>query len=251
VIALRIAAWSAWAPGLADRDAWRGWAAAPRPPGDGAPPDTRFLPAMLRRRCDPLSRAMIEAVHGCCDEATRAEAVCVFASRHGAFSTMISLLEDLAIDAPLSPARFSHSVHNTQSGLFSIWAKNRQPAMSLAAAGDTFAHGMLDAAALLQRAPGRRALLVCGDEPIPASIAPASDHQYGLHALALLLDAADGVGDPLDFELQVCAGGATAPVPELPDPLAFLRWWLSGEPGLSLERPPRRWLFSRGATGGA
>jgi hypothetical protein len=244
MISLRVAAWSAWAPGIETPDAWREWAKSPIPPADGGPPGVNFLPAMQRRRCDPLTRALLESVNACYDEAVRANAACVFASRHGPFGTMIALLEGLARgDAP-SPARFSHSVHNTQAGLFSIWAKNTQPSTSLAAAGDTFAHGLLDAAGLLHRQPDRKVLLICGDEPIPESIAPKADHQHGLHVLTLLLDHADGVGDPLSIELARSQGDANTIA--VPDPLVFLRWWLLEEPTLTLDNPPRGWTFSRG-----
>ena len=53
----------------------------------------------------------------------------------------------------LSPARFSHSVHNTQVGLFSIWARNPLPSVSVAAGAETFAHGFLEAVGRLQREP--------------------------------------------------------------------------------------------------
>ena len=250
MIALRVAAWSAWAPGIEAPDAWREWANSPTPPVGGDPPRANFLPAMQRRRCDSLSRAMLESVNACCDGATRARAACVFASRHGPFGTMITLLEGLARNEAPSPARFSHSVHNTQSGLFSIWAKNTQPATALAAAGDTFAHGLLDAAALLHRDPKRKVLLICGDEPIPESIAAKARHRHGLHALTLLLDRADGDGSPLAvaFDHPEPQGLANPGNDALPDPLAFLRWWLSDDAEFSLAHPPspRRWIFSRG-----
>jgi hypothetical protein len=244
MISLRVSGWSAWAPGIDTPEAWRDWAKNPTPPGDGDPPAVNFLPALQRRRCDPLSRAMFYAVNECCDDVTRGETACVFASRHGPFGTMIALLEGLAREDAPSPARFSHSVHNTQSGLFSIWAKNTQPSMSLAAAGDTFAHGLLEAAALLHREPGRRVLLICGDQSIPESIAAKADHHYGLHALVLLLDVDEGRGDRLRVDLTRSTAERSSDA--RPDPLLFLRWWLSDEPTFVLERPPRRWIFTRG-----
>jgi hypothetical protein len=141
-------------------------------------------------------------------------------------------------------------VHNTQSGLFSIWAKNTQPSMSLAAAGDTFAHGLLEAAALLHRNPGRKVLLVCGDEPIPASIAAKADRLDGLHAVAMLLDHASahasGEGSPLEAAFDPAGPrNLETGAHSLPDPLLFLRWWLSEEREFSITHPPRHWVFSR------
>ena len=49
----------------------------------------------------------------------------VFASRHGSINESIELIECVARGQPLSPAKFSHTVHNAQAGLFSIAARNR------------------------------------------------------------------------------------------------------------------------------
>ena len=56
----------------------------------------------------------------------RAEVRTVFASRHGSINESIDLIETVARSQPISPAKFSHTVHNAQAGLFSIAAGNRQ-----------------------------------------------------------------------------------------------------------------------------
>jgi hypothetical protein len=241
--AVALLRWAAWAPGIASEIDWRAWARDPRPPvGDDAPP-VGFLPAMQRRRCDTLSRMMLEVAHRCCEEQPSAEVACVFASRHGSFATTISLLQDLARDAPLSPARFSHSVHNTQAGLFSIWARNSLPSVSLAAGAETFAHGFLEAVGLLHREPGRPVLFVSGDETAPGPVAELADPALAPHALGLLL-AGEGGGAPLRLGLEACQ---TEAKPERwPDALEFVRWWLSEETSLRIARPPRAWTWTRG-----
>jgi hypothetical protein len=236
--------WAAWAPGIASESDWRAWARDPRAPAGDDAPAVDFLPAMQRRRCDRLSRMMFEVAHRCCEEQPPADVACVFASRHGSFATTISLLEDLARDAPLSPARFSHSVHNTQVGLFSIWANNTLPSVSVAAGAETFAHGFLEAVGRLRREPERPVLFVTGDESVPGPVAELADVALAPHALGLLL-AADGAGAPLALGLEACQ---TEAKPERwPDALEFVRWWLSAESTLRIARPPRAWTWTRGA----
>jgi hypothetical protein len=170
----------------------------------------------------------------------------VFASRHGSLSTMISMLEELAVDAPLSPARFSHSVHNTQAGLFSICANNREASTSIAARQETFAHGFLEAVSVLHAAhdEARPVLLVAGDAAIPDFVACRSDAHDGSYALALVLAPANGSGD---LELSLEAGAKANSQPGT-DALLFLSWLLRNdpnEPRLRLVHPRRTWVWTR------
>jgi hypothetical protein len=250
VTRVALARWAAWAPGIETPEDWSAWAREPRALSARGAPPVRFLPAMARRRCDEHSRALLQVAHDCCEADLRGEVACVFASRHGSFATTVSLLEDLAGDAALSPTRFSHSVHNTQAGLFSIWARNRQPSTALAARGETFAHGFLEATCLLQREPERPVLLVVGDEPVPAPLEPVADESHGSYALALRLGP--GGSPSLDLRLEAPAGPALEPErtrtrgSAWPAALEFLRWWLSDAATLRLPSRLHTWIFDRG-----
>ena len=57
--------WAAWAPGIDTPEAWTAWANTPVAIGAEGVPDASFLPAMLRRRCTPLTRTMLAAVYRC------------------------------------------------------------------------------------------------------------------------------------------------------------------------------------------
>lgn len=249
--AVRVAGWAGVAPGLdVLSESWRDWARDPRP-FTGLPetrPELGFLPALQRRRCDTLSRMMLAVANACCDEADRREALSVFASRHGSFGATVTMLETLARDESLSPTRFSHSVHNTQAGLFSIWTGNQQLAQSLASRNETFEHGFLEAVCLLGRARGRPVLLVAGDEALPEPVAHLSADPHPAHAVGLLLRAPDAAATDgcLDFELEAGAGagGPAEPLP-WPPAIEFLRWWIGDEESLSLGRAPRRFVFRR------
>jgi len=239
VIPVCVRSWSAWAPGLEDRDAWRRWSADPAPvPGEGRP-EARFLPAMLRRRCSTLARIMLTVAFDCCAEALRGEVATVFASRHGNINESIELLERLARGEPLSPTRFSHSVHNAQAGLYSMAAGNRRASSSIAAQEDSFGAGFLEALTLLARDPERPVLLVMGDVPLAETFSALVDEPPAAYGLALLLG--DG-GTPVRFTF---GGGNGAAAPDHPDALEFLRWLLSDEERLVLGRRRQRFVFER------
>ena len=163
--------WSAWAPGLEDPAAWQAWAARPRRSRGEGHPDAAFLPAMLRRRCTPLTRIALSAAFGALAEEERPRVRTVFASRHGSINESIELLHSVVQQERLSPTKFSHTVHNAQAGLFCIAAGNRQASSSLAARHDTFACGWLEALTHLEREPARPVLLVMSDVALDPTFA--------------------------------------------------------------------------------
>jgi hypothetical protein len=240
------ARWAAWAPGIETPEEWRAWARDPEVLTARGAPAARFLPAMTRRRCDGHSRAMLQVAYACCEAELRGEVACVFASRHGSFATLVSLLQDLAANAPLSPTRFSHSVHNTPAGLFSIWARNRRPSTALAARGETFAHGFLEAACMLHREPERPVLLVIGDEPVPEPLESLADAAHGSYALALRLGAGGSASVGLRLERAEESEPARPGVAGWPPALEFLRWWLSDASILRIPSRLHTWVFERG-----
>ncbi len=244
MIAAEIRRWSAWSPGREDPDAWRRWCRDPQPLASEGRPDGSFLPALLRRRCGPLARAMLGTAWACCDEQQLPRVASVFASRHGNINESIELLERLADGQPLSPTRFSHSVHNAQAGLFSIAAGNREASSSIAACESTFGHAWLEALTLLERVPERPLLLVVGDVPLDPTFADLVEEPAGFYALALLL-ASTAPERGLAFSVGRAGGEGTRPA--WPDALAFLRWHESGAPRLALESGRNRWVWERPA----
>ena len=234
---LALAGWAAVAPGLEAGDAgWSDWAANPEPfPKTPFKPDVKFLPAMQRRRCDDLSRMMLAAANSACDETTRSQAASVFASRHGSFGTTVSMLEALARDEALSPTAFSHSVHNTQAGLFSIWTGNQAVAQSLAARGETFENALVEVACLSARDPARPVLFVTGDEALPQPVGGLSSDPHPPYAVALLLRGDGAAGDADGgFDLELEPVGTVRALLAWPPALEFVRWWLSDESELRL-----------------
>jgi hypothetical protein len=227
-----VARWFAWSPGVEDRAAWEGWAAAPRPLAQEGHPDAAFLPSMLRRRCTPLTRLVLTAAFGTLVEDERSRVRTVFATRHGSINESIELLHAVVAQERLSPTKFSHTVHNAQAGLFCIAAGNREASSSLAARADTFACGWLEALTFLERDPGRPVLLVTSDVPLDPTFAVLVREPAAAYGLGLLLGSS-GDGPAFDFDL---AGRAEPGAKPWPDAAEFLRFLLAGEERLELGR---------------
>lgn len=233
---------SAWAPGIESAEQLRAWFAAPQPLAADAHPEAKFLPAMLRRRCTPLTKIMLTAAYGACDAGELGDVRTVFSSRHGSINESIGLLEAIAASGRVSAATFSHSVHNAQAGLFSIAVGNRQASSSLAGQEDSFPTGFLEALTHLHRAPERKVLLVMGDVPLAETFAKLVDESPASYGVGLLLSA-DGSGPRVSIDLE--PGAENAPLPPWPAAFEFLRWLDSGEPRLCIQTPRRTWTFRR------
>ena len=225
--------WSAWSPGLEDRDAWVRWAAAPVALAGDGHPDAAFLPAMLRRRCTPLTRLVLTAAFGALADAERSVVRTVFASRHGSINESIELLHAVVAQERLSPTKFSHTVHNAQAGMFCIAAGNRAASSSLAARADTFACGWLEALSFLERDPDTPVLLVVSDVPLDPTFRARVPEPFGAYGLGLLLGRVNA--DTAGFALDLSGRGEPGARP-WPDALEFLRFLLAGEARLELGR---------------
>lgn len=193
---LHVEQWAAWAPGLATQDDWKAWLRDPRAlPADApAAPSLPEVPAMARRRIDPLGRAALQVAYWAqqdVDAAALPAMPLVFASRWGELARSISMLQELARGEALSPTAFSHSVHNAIGAQYSIQRGITANVSAVAAGEVSAAAGWAEAQALL--ASGAPAvLLTVFDAPLPqlyahtgldARVAP-------VHAYALRLRAA-------------------------------------------------------------
>jgi hypothetical protein len=241
-VRVSITRWAAWAPGLETQAGWRAWARDPHAlPSEGAPA-AAFLPPLLRRRATPLTRTMLTAAWECLGPEELPRLRTVFGSRHGSINESIELIEAVAKREKLSPAVFSHTVHNAQAALFSIAAGNRAASSSLAAQADTWASAFVEALTLLERDP-EPVLLAMGDVPLAPTFAPLVDEAVTPYALALrLAPALDG--EP-GVEIALRDGGAPIPRTAWPDALEFLRWWLCGEKRLVLGSRATHFEFVR------
>ncbi len=241
--------WCAWAPGVDTPDAWREWCAGDRDIADSGTPRVDFLPANFRRRLSRVSKMALAVAFRCLEEAGTDPAAVrsVFASRYGDVATTLGLLHDIVAGEPLSPTRFSLSVHNASSGLFTIAAKNHHPSTAVSGRRDTFMYGILEAAGMLRHTASPPVLVVMTDEPLPEMYAAFRDGDEVAYAIALLLcDAEPGMPVSLDHR----SGTQSTNVAGEPEcqALSFVRWLLSDKSGLTLSGQSLDWSWQRPRT---
>lgn len=235
----RVARWAAWAPGLADRESWLRWLASPFPlPVDGRPV-LALMPAMMRRRLDPLGRVALQAAWDC--QGNDAACPVVFASRYGEVGRSVALLDSLVREGNVSPMSFSLSVHNAIGALYSIARRDVHPYSAIAAGDETVEAAFVEAAGLL--ADGAPAVMVVVyDEPLPGRYRAFAEHVHFPRGWACRLEPAGSGG------LSLSAGPADhADVsdPVLPPDLAVLAFLLSDRAGYVRRTGARFWRWSR------
>ena len=231
---LEILSWSFWSPETREPSQWP--AVPPPSPGTSAVPDGA-IPSAHRRRMSALTKMAVQTAL----EAARSARpdFLVFCSQHGELVRTRDLLAAIVARGDLSPTSFSQSVHNASAGLYTIIAGSQVPSTSLAAGAGTFAYGWIEAEAYLTQNPGKRALLVSYDEPLPNDYRPYSTQQQRAHALALLLGVAPSGGlQLLRSEASVEEAAPLAPL--------FIAWALSADAELSRTAGGQGWTWRRG-----
>jgi hypothetical protein len=234
---LEIEDWAFWSPEGRVPAQWLAhWQSGDASPGSASPPDGA-IPAALRRRMSALSKLAVQLAL----EASRDAAAdfLVFASQHGELGRTRELLDNIVAGVELSPAAFSHSVHNTSAGLYTIVRGSRAPASSVAAGAGTFAYGWLEAEAFLIEHPSRRALLVAYEDALPTEYRPYSKQVQCTYAAAFMLRGARERGLTLESVEPAAADDA------LPLAPLFAAWWQSAEPRIRLTADREGWLFAR------
>lgn len=200
---LRLSAWLGWHP---DEQAAL---ACPRLLPHDKP--GRSLPALLRRRLDEAGRATCDILAGLDPEASFP---LVHASRHGDANHTLSMLKMLAENEPLSPTRFSMSVHNATLGVHAIANQHRRPLQALGACGNEFEALLWEAYGYLGE--GHKAVIIAFSEgELPEEYTSYAQHPG--HACAVGLRLTLGQGTPL------LAEPSEVP-PASPTPLEVISW---------------------------
>jgi hypothetical protein len=235
-VRIEVKSWSFWSPEGGDPKEWlRHWSQAGARRLEGEP-DVAAIPPMQRRRMSRLSKMAISAALDVA--ADLAVDYSIFCSQHGEIVRTRQILSSISEDTEISPTAFAQSVHNTSSGLFTIFEKSNAPSTSVASGANTFACGWMDAQAYLGSNPDHTVLLVDFDEVIPGEYQGYIDQVHGDHALALLLVAADQGG--IGVEQVPC--GDVSPLPQGPQ---FLAWLQSEEVSLRLSAERQAWQWRR------
>lgn len=146
------------------------------------------LPAMLRRRLDDAGRATCEILKALDPDA---ELPLIYASRHGNTPQTLGMLEALGSNEPISPARFSMSVHNAVLGVYSISCAHHRPLQALGACGDEFDAILHEARGYL--AAGYRAVVaVLSESPLAAAYQDRTEHPGTACAVGIRLSRGPG-----------------------------------------------------------
>ncbi|WP_221074804.1 beta-ketoacyl synthase chain length factor [Agarivorans aestuarii] len=156
--------------------------------GVAATPQLPEIPPMQRRRFSFLSKMALRVI---LDILPNPRAIrSVFSSRHGELHRTLDLLLELTQGSPLSPAKFSQSVYNTSSGLYSINQKNTAPSTVVTSGRNSLAMAFVEAISQ-SICYQEKVLLVYVDEPLPEIYKAYADEQEELAAFACILSAAE------------------------------------------------------------
>ena len=244
--------WAAWAPTLGNRERWQGWAAATDaalPPSNDEAPALAAMPAMSRRRLNPLGRTAAQVAYELADPTPAADTVAgtpmVYTSRYGDAGRSLALLADLARGEPISPTAFGLSVHNAIGAMVSIARGDRAHHSALAGGASSAGAGLIEAASLL--ADGEDSVvLVHYDAPLPGDYADFADEPAASYAWAWRVAAPR----PGEAHLRLALGAPEATPPDpidagLPFGLALLRFALSDRPAWQRNADGHGWRWSR------
>ena len=143
-------------------------------------PKVDFIPALLRRRLTGVEKIGLYLTNQLVPipPATRV----VFASRFGEWQQTIDLISQFFKDHEMSPAGFSHSVHNAMPGVFSLLVKNRESYTSIAAGENTIESGLTEA--FCGKLP---TLFIYAEEETPEFYRPKFSNPFGGHGVAFIL----------------------------------------------------------------
>jgi hypothetical protein len=235
-----IKSWNACAAHLSSPAQWQAWAAQPTLPLGAAVAELKEMPAMARRRLDPMGRTAVQ-VAWWCQQADLGMPV-VFASRYGDATRSLEMLAELARGEAVSPTAFGLSVHNAIGAMYSIARADCANYVSVAGGAASAAAAVVEAAALLaDGAP--EAMVVCYDAPLPGAYAEFEDEPTAAYAWAWRI-ARPAANEPhIGLTASPAAGATTAPT--LPFGLDVLRFALSADPTLARAADATLWTWRR------
>lgn len=160
----------------------------PYEPAELPPLKPELLPPNERRRTTQLIKLAIQAAEQAQQHSgiEAAQLACVFASAEGDTFIVDRLCEALTLpEKPVSPTQFHNSVHNAPAGYWAIAGAAQRFSTSIAAAGASFAAGLLEAATFVA-SEGEPVLLVAYDIALPEALVPFGD-SHSPFAVALIL----------------------------------------------------------------
>lgn len=204
-------------------------------------PDVSTIPAMLRRRLNLLGRAAASQLLSLPGSDGSNTAI-VYCSRHGDIERTLSILQDLASDAPVSPMNFSLAVHNAVSGILSIHGGVTANISSIAAGREGLVPALLEAAGMLSSGYRRVICLLC-DVSLPEIYRSPSYRPEQAFAACFALSVDEGTA--LTLEYAGMTSNDSQPVPASTPPLCFVEFLSTGSQAFSTCHNGGKWLLRK------
>ncbi len=165
----------------------------------------------------------------------------IFASRHGELGNSTHLIDLITESELLSPTKFTQSVHNTSSGLFSILSENKSSSVSISAGENSFIMGLVSVYTHLQVNPHDQILFVFSDCSLPERYKSSTSDGIDDHVMALIFNN----DSPVSFEIKP-GSESNNTSSEFPFAVDFISW-LSGkdEERLFANESLTNWVFTK------
>ena len=196
----------------------------------------------MRRRLSTVGKMALKVAYDC--QVEKEGLRTIFASRHGEANQTISLLKEIVKKEPMSPTKFSLSVHNTSAGLYTITAGVTASATAIAARLDTFEMGFVEACSCLAAGREKRVMLVYADTPLEPPFDMLVDYEPPFAGAFVL-----GAGATPDSLLLSMAGREEkSEITKVPHFLAFMKFLLQpNHKPIELVTDRLRWTWARDA----
>lgn len=232
---------SAWCGNLRTKEHWLQWALGNIDyQSDDDLPALKQIPAMQRRRLSRFAKLTMQCVLDVIANETD-DLPCVFASRHGDLHKTSKLIEDVAQKNDLSPTHFGLSVHNAVAGLYSIFAKNKQPMTATSAGEDSFLMAIIDGYAKLESQQLNKILIVYTDEIVPEKYSPYVSNAEKTISIALMLTRQATENDfTIHFTPQ-----QNKNIPATFQPLDFLSFFYGKNTHIEINSARYQWQLSK------
>ncbi|MDE1460364.1 beta-ketoacyl synthase chain length factor [Spartinivicinus poritis] len=233
--------WCAWAPGLNSQAAWQEWAESKADmPATEEQPALAWLPARQRRRLSLQAKMALTVAQQCLEKTETDSVRTIFASRHGEAQRMQHMLQQLALDEPLSPTEFGLSVHNSTAGWYGVLFKDNAATTAIAAGKDTFPSGLIEAVSQLSIVGVDRVLLIFTHMPLPDFYQAFQDEPTPCFSVGIMLSLQ---GDkPVRLSYKKAAADQ---VQQMSPALSFMRFLLLGQQRIQVSTDRMVWQYEQ------
>ncbi len=194
VLDIFIKDWLVWVPTIETDSDYKSWAQDKISiVDDGSAPKVMAVPPAMRRRLGRLGKISLNIASKLVEK--NGYMPSIFCSRHGEIQTTIQMLKELVWNDEISPTKFSLSVHNAISGIFTIANKDDLPTTAITAGAQDLINCFYEAYGQLKSGVAEQVLCMIYDEPIPEEYqhyCPLPSHPFAI-GFVLSLSGINGI----------------------------------------------------------